>query len=147
MCPQKPALWNCLLTLKRSIASSHFLLGVTAEAAFPALHLNPWYSILWVKKPNQSNKQTNSNEKQQINQTITNQTTNPNPHVEKANTISKSMKQLLRKYTKGDTLLVLDLSSAWDTVQNITFKDLLLNCSAHHLYRNNNKKIHSCIQL
>lgn len=122
---------------KRVITSSHFLLGATAKAAFPAFHLNSWYSILWVKIPNQSNKKT------QTNQPTTNQTTtNPNPYVEKANIISKSMKQLLRKCMKGDTLLVLDLSSAWVTVQNITFKDLLLNkdCSAHHLYRNNNKK-------
>ena len=58
------------------------------------------------------------------------------------------MKQLLRKYVKGDTLLDLVLSSAWDIVQNTTFEDLLLNkdCNAHHLCRNN-KKIHSCVQL
>lgn len=70
------------------------------------------------------------------------------PYVEKANIVNKSMKQLLRKYGKGDTLLDLVLRTAWDVVENTTFKDLLLNkdCNAHHLSRNN-KKIHGCIQL
>lgn len=46
---------------------------------------------------------------------------------------------------KGDTLLDLVLSSAWDIVQDPTFKDLLLNkdCNVDHLCRNTTK-IHSC---
>lgn len=74
----------------------------------------------------------------------------PQPYVEKANTVNKSMERLLRKYVKGDTLLDLVLSSAWDTVQNTTFNDLLLNtdCNAHHLYRNNKKttQLHSAVE-
>ena len=66
--------------------------------------------------------------------------------MEKANIVNKSVKQLLRKYVRGDTLLDLALSSAWDAVQNITFMDLLLNCNAHQLCRNNTE-IHSCDKL